>query len=358
MSTRTPDLGDRLSRAISDTSKNNNLNTQIAQQRYTVEQILSGFQRVLKVPFAVGGGLIHHQLKRETGDADVRFIRQVSPQEFYQAFRDVKSFLSERGIRITNVWNAKPLEMHAGTTGMRVRFEARLGSTRVNSHLDIGFRGSRYSFPEAKVMKRELPVFFRMQDQLGFGFRGWVFPKETQIAEKLCTSLQRGAENTRLKDFWDIAFMSGQGIDRDLLIAEMQRVIFERQLEYVLDDLMVSLPEAMSLDFIDANADAWKSFLLKGRRLQWTDFDQVMDRVRGLYGAIRQDVINKVEVHMIETSLLTEPSEKPVIKSKVARGAELVSELKDRISDRKAARDLPAGVVDLDEAREARIRPR
>jgi len=196
MSTRTPDLGDRLSRAISDTCKNHNLNTQIAQQRYTVEQILSGFQRVLKVPFGVGGGLIHHQLKRETSDADVRFVRKLSAQEFYQAFRDMKSFLAERGIRITNVWNAVPLEMHAGTTGMRIRFEARLGSTRVNSNFDIGFRDSRYSFPEAKVMKRELPVFFRMQDQLGFGFRGWVFPKETQIAEKtLHVSAARGGEH-------------------------------------------------------------------------------------------------------------------------------------------------------------------
>ncbi len=358
MSTRTPDLGDRISRAIADTCKNHNLNTQVAQQRYTVEQILSGFQRSLKVPFGVGGGLIHHQLKRETGDADVRFVRKVSAQEFYQAFRDMKGFLAERGIRITNVWNAVPLDMHAGTTGMRIRFEARLGSTRVNSHLDIGFRGSRYSFPEAKVMKRELPVFFRMQDQLGFGFKGWVFPKETQIAEKLCTSLQRGAENTHLKDFWDIAFMSSQGIDRDFLTSEMMRVIYERQLEYVLDDLMVSLPEAMSLDFIDANANAWQSFLIKGRHLQWTDFDKVMDRVRGLYGSIRQDVITKVEVHIIATSLLSEPPEKPEVKSKTERGAELVSQLKGRIADRKAARILPAGVIDLNEAREARIRPR
>jgi hypothetical protein len=358
MSTQVPGIGDRISRAISDTCKNNNLNTQVAQQRYTVEQILSGFQRTLKVPFAIDGGLIHHQWKRETGDANIRFIRKLSAQEFYQAFREMKGFLAARGIRITNVWNAVPLEMHAGTKGMRICFEARLGSIRVNSHLDIGFRGSRYSFPEAKAMKRELPVFFRMQDQLGFGFKGWVFPRETQIAEKLCTSLQRGAENTRLKDFWDVAFMSGQGIDRDLLVAEMMRVICERQLEYVLDDLMVSLPEAMSLDFIDANANAWQSFLIKNRRLQWSDFDKVMDRVRGLYGSIRQDVINKVEHHMIATSLLSEPAEKPAIKSNIARGAKSVSELKGRIAEWKAARDLPAGVIDLAEAREARIRPR
>lgn len=183
MSTQVPGIGDRISRAISDTCKNNNLNTQVAQQRYTVEQILTGIQRTLSVPFAVGGGLIHHQLKRETGDADIRFVRQISPQEFYNSFRDMKDFLAERGIRIRNVSNAKPLEMHAGTKGIRIPFEAGLGSTRVNSHLDIGFRGSRYSFPEAKVMKRELPVFFRQQDQLGFGFRGWVFPRETQIAK-------------------------------------------------------------------------------------------------------------------------------------------------------------------------------
>lgn len=355
MSTQTPGIGDRISRAISDTCKNNNLNTQVAQQRYTVEQLLSGFQRTLKVPFAVGGGLIHHQLKRETGDADIRFVRELSAPEFYQAFRDMKDFLTERGIRIVNVWNAQPLVMHAGTTGMRIRFEARLGSTRVDSHLNIGFRSSRYSFPEARMMKRELPVFFRMQDQLGLGFKGWVFPIETQIAEKLCTSLQRGAENTRLKDFWDIAFMSGQGIDRDLLIHEMSRVIFERQLEYVIDDLMVSLPEAMSLDFIDANSKAWQAFLTKGRRVQWTDFDQVMNRVRGLYASIRHEVITKVERHMIETSI---HFDLPNPKTSIAHGAEISSELKGRIADRKASRNLPAGVVDFEEAKAARILPR
>lgn len=135
------------------------------------------------------------------------------------------------------------------------------------------------------------------------------------------------------------------------MIAEMARVIFDRQLEYVLDDLMVSLPEAMSLDFIDQNTHAWQAFLVKGRRVQWTDFDKVMGRVRGLHASIRHEVITKVERHMIATSLLTDdPS--------VARGAEVVSELKGRIPDRKAARDLPAGVIDLDEAREARQRVR
>jgi hypothetical protein len=351
MLTLTPDLGDRVKDAICGTCKHNNLDHRLALQRFTVEQILSGFQRNIKVPFAVGGGLIHHQMKRETGNADIRFVRQLEEKEILQSLRDMGGFLASRGIGLKRVSAAQELQMHAGTKGMRFKFEALLGSARVNSHLDIGFRSGRYAFPEAKLMKRELPEFFKMQHEMGFGFRGWAYPKETQIAEKLCTSLQRGAENTRLKDFWDVAFVSGQGIDRNLLIQEMTRVIYERQLEYVLDDLMVALPEAMSLDFIDANPHSWQLFLTKGRRVQWTDFDKVMDRVRALYGSIRQDVVTKVERHMVETSVLLE-------EPKIAKGVEVVSRLKGRIVERKAARNLPAGVIDLEEAREARMRPR
>ncbi|WP_082499540.1 nucleotidyl transferase AbiEii/AbiGii toxin family protein [Rhizobium sp. Leaf391] len=353
MSTLTPDLGDRLKHVICRTCKHNNLDDTLALQRFTVEQILTGFQRTIKVPFAVGGGLIHHQMKRETGNADIRFVRQLEEKEILQSLRDMGGFLASRGIRLKRVSAAQERQMHAGTKGMHFKFEAFLGSTRVKSHLDIGFRAGRYSFPEAKLMKRELPEFFIMQRELGLGFRGWAFPKETQIAEKLCTSLQRGAENTRLNDFWDVAFMSGQGqgIDRELLIHEMTRVIYERQLEYILDDVMVSIPEAMSLDFIDANAHSWQIFLTKRRRVQWTDFDKVMDRVRELYGSIRQDVVTKVERHMVETSVLFE-------EPKIAKGVEVVSRIKGSIAERKAARNLPAGVIDLEEEREARMGPR
>lgn len=334
-------IGSKLARAIRDTSRNLGICSQTAVQRYVCEQILSGFQQTIKAPFAVGGGLIHHQVKRETGDADIRFVRGLDKAEIQRALHDMKDFLAGRGVQINSITEPQSLQMHAGNQGLRFKLATEMEGTRAGIHLDIGFGMSRDSFPEATEMDRDLPEFFKMQKDLGFGFKGWIFPKETQVAEKLVSALQRGAENTRLKDFWDIGFMSGQALDRDLLIKEMTRVIFERQIEFVIDDLLVALPEAMSLDFIDANGEAWTRFLEKHRRVQWTLFDKVMDQVRSIYGSIRQEVRAKVEARLVaEVSPTFFRSGVDIDPAAVSKADRLV---------RKSKRNLPAGVVDIED---------
>lgn len=66
-----------------------------------------------------------------------------------------------------------------------------------------------------------------------------------------------------------------------------------------------------------------------------------------LYGSIRQDLVTKVERHMIETSV-------PFVESKIAKRVEVLSELRGRIAERKAARNLLVGLIDLEEVRESR----
>lgn len=60
-----------------------------------------------------------------------------------------------------------------------------------------------------------------------------------------------------------------------------------------------------------------------------------------LYGSIRQDLVTKVERHMIETSV-------PFVESKIAKCVEVLSELRGRIAERKAARNLQVGLIDLE----------
>jgi predicted nucleotidyltransferase component of viral defense system len=83
--------------------------------------------------------------------------------------------------------------------GVRIRFQARLGTARVRMQVDVGF-GDAVVEAEPAI---ELPTIL---DLPAPRLRG--YSRETAIAEKLEAMFQHGRLNSRMKDYFDIGLLA------------------------------------------------------------------------------------------------------------------------------------------------------
>lgn len=84
--------------------------------------------------------------------------------------------------------------------GVRVTVEAHLGSARITLQIDVGFGDTIVPAPkqEAFPVLLDFPV-----PKLP------VYPKETVVAEKFQAMVELGITNSRMKDFYDLWYLSG-----------------------------------------------------------------------------------------------------------------------------------------------------
>lgn len=95
-----------------------------------------------------------------------------------------------------------PITKGAGYEGVRVEFLAHLGKIAIKLKVDIGFGDVLY--PQPEMLK--LTTFLQEMPSPEI----ICYPKETLIAEKFQAMTALGRLNTRMKDFYDIRFLSQQ----------------------------------------------------------------------------------------------------------------------------------------------------
>lgn len=142
----------------------------------------------------------------------------------------------------------EPITQGAGYPGSRFRVLARLGTTKVNLQIDVGF-GDAVS-PEPTVLK--YPVLLEMPAPRLKGYR-----MEPLIAEKLDTFMRRGEASSRVKDFFDIWDLSRTFSFNGPVLLESITSTFTRRSTQIPDDLE-SLFEAYADD--SARQTQWSAF--------------------------------------------------------------------------------------------------
>lgn len=284
--------GQKNSERLKAGAKNHGLDTRKLMERYTVEQIISGFHNTLHVKFLVGGGLIHDQKVRETGDADMRFIRRISESEFMDAFEGMRGMLEGLGIELEPVEKPLILDLPTGS-GFKFYIRAWIGGSRVDTHLDIGFGDGRsVNFPP--VWDSELPQLIK----------GAPITKantqvcETQAAEKLATILVRGNDNTRLKDYADLGMIqTSPATDFDLLAEELGRVLADRRIS---SSVLVHAPVGLSSAFAMENSAAFSAYQLKSKRAIG-DLQDIVRVIQRSYEQARPKALMELQRHNGET---------------------------------------------------------
>lgn len=192
---------------------------------------------------------------RVTQDTDLESRLTPDHERIAAAFREIASVPTpaDDGVRYDmDSMTVEDIKKQDDYKGVRVKFRAYIGQARVPLQFDIGFGDSIYPKPVfaeyPSLLGGEPPVVL-------------VYPQYTVVAEKFSAMVERGLENSRLKDYFDLWALSGNfGFDFHLLETAISRT-FGRKGTDVPRDWPVGLTDAFA-DDRDKNLQ-WRAFLRK-----------------------------------------------------------------------------------------------
>jgi hypothetical protein len=155
-----------------------------------------------------------------------------------------------------------PTRLESPIVGLRAKFDAQLGRTRLRYQVDVGL-GDAVFPPAEEVVPGGL---------LGFPLASVrAYTPYTTVAEKLQALVELGEANSRLKDYYDLALLPRTlAFDGQILVESIQRT-FARRSTPVPKELPVGLTDAFAREPL--NAGRWKAFLEKGGMLKTVNLD-------------------------------------------------------------------------------------
>lgn len=238
--------GFRLAERVRGIAKAHRIDVRVATERFVAESILWALTRTSDIDFVVKGGLLHDQRQRETGDADIMLPEPMSAIGLYGTVGAAAALLRQHGIMWTP-GEVRPMSMGGRGQGFRVPVTAKLGATRVDTHVDVSFG----AIP-AGSQRREFKSMFK-----GPSFTAWAQPLEAQAADKLATIATLGMTNTRLKDHRDLVLLRDRGLDDTAIARHLYQTMRERGAD---TSVLLGIPDGLSLEYAEARQWEWRSF--------------------------------------------------------------------------------------------------
>ena len=250
-------------------SKQENRPFQELVQYYAMQRFL---YRLSQSPhskcFILKGGLTlrawNASLSRPTMDIDMLGKISIKETSIVSKMLDVISVdvTSDGLLFFPESITSEPIMKETKYRGIRIQFQAKLDTMRLNMHLDIGF--DDVIFPKAKMIEfptiLDFPAFYLL-----------CYSRESVIAEKFETMIKLRELNSRMKDFFDIWLLS-RNFDFDGgQLAEAIRLTFEQRGTKFPTEIV-----AFSQEFISAKQIQWKSFR---RKLKQTHLPQTFEQI-------------------------------------------------------------------------------
>ena len=268
-----------------DESKRRGVDFGLILSRFAVERILSRLSRsrhaerfVLKgaMLFAVWSGNTH----RPTRDIDLLGFGSHDIPDIESVFREilvlpVEADGLEFDVSSLTVEKIRAVDAYGG---LEVKFLAFLDKARINVQIDIGFGDAITPGPERVTFPSLLPDFEAPRIR--------AYPVYTVFAEKLEAAIRLGDANGRMKDFYDLWFLTTKfELDRNEL-ANAIRATFERR--------GTALPRAADLrpfsnDFARLKAVTWRQFLNRnGMQEPMGNFETLLEHLRRYTAGVLQ----------------------------------------------------------------------
>lgn len=233
----------------------------LSQSRYRTRFVLKGAQL-----FRIWGAAMH----RPTRDVDFLSYGEPTEERIAAAFKDICQLPSdpEDGL----IWgevSSQPIRGDLEYGGVRAHLQASLAGARIPLQIDVGF-GDAIT-PAAVESEWEALLNFPAVSLL-------VYPPETVIAEKMEAAVTLGIRNSRMKDFFDMHWLShhmsfDSGVLRSALTAT-----FERRGTALPQGVPLALTDAFAQD--PSKQTQWKAFLRKSD-LEFIEFGDVVADLRG-----------------------------------------------------------------------------
>jgi hypothetical protein len=240
-------------------SKHQGLDLDAVLVRFAVERILARLSKskyanrfVLKgaMLFAVWGEFAH----RPTRDMDLLGFGETDVEEITKVFKDILSIPVEDDGLIFDPNNitAAPIRALDGYGGLAVKFQAKLDSARIAMQIDIGVGDIVVPAPEEVTFPNLLPDFQAPRIR--------AYPVYTAFAEKIEAAVSLGDQNTRMKDFFDMWFMSHKfELDPNALRTAIESTFARRKTALPTD----RVPHPLTPEFAALQEPQWKQFLAR-----------------------------------------------------------------------------------------------
>jgi hypothetical protein len=216
--------------AIQQLARTTGADVQELQTLYVLEALLS---RIATSPhaedFVLKGGVLlaAFAARRPTRDIDLAATRMSNDTEDVAArIRDIATINLADGV-VLNPTSIKAAAIRDADqyAGVRVKLVGTLGTARLSVGIDINFGDPIWPAPQRIEFPRVVAVGLPPLVLLGY-------PLPMVLAEKIVTAIDRGAGNTRWRDFADIyTLVLTHPIDADELRGGLEAVAAYRQVE-------------------------------------------------------------------------------------------------------------------------------
>lgn len=165
---------------------------------------------------------------------------------------------------------AQRITEDADYEGVRVRLQGTLGTARISLQIDIGF--GDVIVPEPGKVTYPVILDFPAPELSGYTM-------ETTIAEKFQAMVRLGIANSRMKDFYDIWFLSRMFDFKGKMLAEAIARTFENRSTPVTIDSAVFDP---SFPKERVKKSQWQGFIRKANLTgPPDDFEEILAAIRG-----------------------------------------------------------------------------
>lgn len=205
-----------------------------------------------------GALLLRHWLRahtRPTRDIDLLGAGDLNPERLTDLLREIlRVEVEDDGIEFRHDSIAVlPIRVESPVLGLRAKFDAQLGRTRLRYQVDVGLGDA---------------VFPPTEDLVPGGMLGFpmasvrAYTPYTTVAEKLDAMVQLGEASSRIKDYYDLALIPRTlTFDGPTLLESIRRT-FARRATAIPPGPLEGLSDAFVQNPV--NTGRWRAFLEKG----------------------------------------------------------------------------------------------
>ena len=209
---------------------------------------------------------------RPTRDIDLLGHTQNTVDSVLKIFRDVSDLEPEPdGLEFDpHHIQGEIIKEDTEYEGIRITMPVRLGKTRLNLQIDIGFADVITPAPE----KLEYPTILDLPAPSLFGY-----PAETVIAEKFQAMTVLGMVNSRMKDFYDIWML--------ITNLEFDGIIIQTAIKRTFQNRRTELPTEKNIifsdEFVENKMAQWNAFSKKTRDENAVTLNPIVSKMRDFF---------------------------------------------------------------------------
>jgi predicted nucleotidyltransferase component of viral defense system len=243
---------------------------------YAIERFLYRLgQSPLRDKFVLKGAVLFRvwmgQSHRPTKDLDLLGRGSSELSEVADAIREVCLIDAADGVVFDlDGLKAERIREGAEYEGVRIRLRAELAAAQIPLQIDVGFGDAITPMPSLTAV----PSVLGMDPP-----QVLAYPRETVVAEKLHAMVILDISNTRMKDFYDLWFLSRSWPFQLIALADAIRATFERRGT----PLPVGTPFALTPEFHSDPQKSlqWKAFVKRLRLDSSTPaLDEIAEAIR------------------------------------------------------------------------------